>query len=110
MLWSIEFAMVFSIEIVNSMLRMNLTLMVLIYKLPRLHEVWLDEAGRHKGKEDLFWKCHQNEDFMRAKCQDTCERSTTPGLTPPPVAGSFPDAASISDDDSVDSSVCSQHS
>ncbi len=28
----------------------------------------------------------------------------------PPVAGSFSNAAAISDDDSVDSSVCSQHS
>jgi hypothetical protein len=34
---------------------------------------------------------------MCAQHQDTCERAgPTPGLTPP-VAGSFPDAATISD-------------
>ncbi len=29
---------------------------VLIYKPPLLHEVWLDETGRHQGKEDLLWQ------------------------------------------------------
>ena len=46
---------------------------------------------------------------MHAQHQDTHERAgPTPGLTPP-VASSFPNAVTISDDDSVDSSVCSQH-
>jgi hypothetical protein len=27
---------------------------VLLYKPPLLHEVWLDEDGRHHGKEDLL--------------------------------------------------------
>jgi hypothetical protein len=27
---------------------------MLVYKPPPLHEVWLDEAGRHQGKEDLL--------------------------------------------------------
>ncbi len=47
---------------------------------------------------------------MCGQCCNTLERAgPTPGLTPP-VVGSFPNAAAISDDDSMDSSVCSQHS
>ncbi len=75
---------------------------VLIYKPPLLHEVWLNEAGSHKGKEVLLQQRCRNEDLMHAQHQVTCERAgPTPGLTPP-VAGSFPDAVAISDDDSVD--------
>jgi hypothetical protein len=47
---------------------------------------------------------------MHAQHQDTHERAgPTPGLTPP-VASSFPNAVTISDDDSVDSSAGGQHS
>ncbi len=55
---------------------------VLIYKPPPLHEVWLNEAGRHKGNEDLLWQRCQNEDLMHTQGQETCERAgSTPGLT-----------------------------
>jgi hypothetical protein len=40
---------------------------VLIYKPPPLHEVWLDETRRCKGKEDLIQQPRQNEDLMRAQ-------------------------------------------
>jgi hypothetical protein len=47
---------------------------------------------------------------MCAQRKDTHERAgPTPGLTPPD-AGGFPNATAISDDDSVDSLVGSQHS
>jgi hypothetical protein len=75
-----------------------------------LHEVWLDETGRHQGKEDLLRQRHQNEDLIRAQHQKTRERiGPTPGL-PSPVEDSVPYGVAISDDDSVVSSVCSQHS
>ena len=37
----------------------------IIYRPPPLHEVWLDEAGRHHGNEDRIRLCRQNEDLMR---------------------------------------------
>jgi hypothetical protein len=43
---------------------------------------------------------------MSAQCQESCERV---GPTPP-VVDSVPNGATISDDESMDSSVCSQHS
>jgi hypothetical protein len=44
---------------------------MLIYKPPLLHEVWLNETGRHHGKEDLLWQRRQNEDLMHAQCWET---------------------------------------
>ncbi len=83
---------------------------VLIYKPSPLHEVWLDKTGHCEGKEDLLQKCHQNEDLMHAQHQETQEQVGPTPCLPSPVEDSVPISATISDDDSVVSSVCSQHS
>ena len=83
---------------------------MLIYKPPPLHEVWLDEIGRRQGKEDLLRQRRRNEDLMRAQRRETRERIGPTPVLPSPVEDSVPDGAAISDDDSVVSSVCSQHS
>jgi hypothetical protein len=83
---------------------------MLIYKPPPLHEVWLDETGRRQGKEDLLWQRRQNEDLLRAQRRETREQIGPTPCLPSPVEDSVPDGAAISDDDSVVSSVCSQHS
>jgi hypothetical protein len=83
---------------------------VLIYNPPLLHEVWLDETGRCQGKEDLLWQCCQNEDLMSAHRWETQEQVGPTPCLPSPVKNSVPNGATISDDDSVVSSVCSQHS
>jgi hypothetical protein len=44
---------------------------MLVYKPPPLHEVWLDEAGRCQGKEDLLRQRCRNEDLMRAQRKET---------------------------------------
>jgi hypothetical protein len=44
---------------------------MLIYKPPPLHKVWLDEAGRCQGKDDLLQQHRQNEELMRAQCKET---------------------------------------
>jgi hypothetical protein len=36
----------------------------LINTPPPLHDVWLNETGRHQGKEDLLWQRCCNEDLM----------------------------------------------
>ncbi len=46
---------------------------MLVYKPPSLHEVWLDEAGRCQGKEDLLCQRHRNEDLMRSQKRETRE-------------------------------------
>ena len=51
-----------------------------------------------------------NEDLMLAQCRETRERIGPTPVLPSPVEDSVPDGAAISDDDSVVSSVCSQHS
>jgi hypothetical protein len=83
---------------------------VLIYKPPPFHEVWFDETGHCQGKEDLLRQCRQNEDLMRAQHQETLEQNGPTPCLPSPVEDSVPNGATISDDDSVVSSVCSQHS
>ncbi len=83
---------------------------MLIYKPPPLHEVWLNETGRCQGKEDLLWQRHQNEDLMRAQRQETQERVGLTPCLPSPVEDSVSNGAAISDDESVLSSVYSQHS
>ena len=45
---------------------------MLVYKPPPLHEVWLDEAGRRQGKEDLLRQRRRNEDLMRSQKRETC--------------------------------------
>ena len=82
---------------------------VLIYKPPPLHEVWLNETGRCQGKEVLLRQHPWNEDLMRARCGETCERAGPTPCLPTPVTDDVPNGATISDDDSVDSSVYSQH-
>jgi hypothetical protein len=47
---------------------------------------------------------------MRARRQETRERAGPTPCLPTPVTDVVPNGATISDDDSVDSSVCSQHS
>ncbi len=44
---------------------------MLVYKPPPLHEVWLDEAGRHQGKEDLLRQRCWNEELMHAQRKET---------------------------------------
>jgi hypothetical protein len=44
---------------------------MLVYKPPPLHKVWLDEAGRCQGKEDLLRQGCRNEELMRAQCKET---------------------------------------
>ncbi len=83
---------------------------VLIYKPPWLHEVSLNETGRCQGKEDLLWQRHQNEYLMCAQRLETQEQNVPAPCLPSPVKNSVPNSAAISDDDSVVSSVCSQHS
>ena len=83
---------------------------MLIYKPPPLHEVWLDETGRRQGKEDLLRQRRRNEDLMRAQRRETRERIGPTPVSPSPVEDSVPNSATISDDDSLVSSVCSQHS
>jgi hypothetical protein len=81
----------------------------LIYTPPPLHDVWLDETGRHQGKEDLLQQRRCNEDLMCAQRQNVREMiGCTP--TPPSVVDAVPDRAAILDDESVASSVCSQNS
>ncbi len=47
---------------------------------------------------------------MRAQRRETQEQIGPTPVLPSPVEDSVPDGAAISDDDSVVSSVCSQHS
>ncbi len=44
---------------------------MLVYKPPPLHKVWLDEAGRRQGKEDLLRQRRWNEELMRAQRKET---------------------------------------
>jgi hypothetical protein len=44
---------------------------MLVYKPPLLHKVWLDEAGRRKGKEDLLPQHCRDRELMRAQCKET---------------------------------------
>ncbi len=37
---------------------------MLVYKPPPLHKMWLDEAGRHQGKEDLLRQHCPNEELI----------------------------------------------
>ncbi len=83
---------------------------LLIYKPPPLHEVWLDKTGHCQGKDDLLWQRHQNEDLMHAQHRETQDQNGPTPCLPSPVEDSVPNGAAISDDDSVVSSVCSQHS
>ncbi len=81
---------------------------MLVYKPPPLHEVWLDEAGRRQGKEDLLRQRRRNEELMRAQCKETRERMGPTPLSPTPAEDIVPKGAPISDNDSVVSSVYSQ--
>ncbi len=83
---------------------------MLVYKPPPIHKVWLDEAGRHKGKEDLLQQRCQNEDLMHAQRKETREHMGPTPLLPTPTKDIVPEGAPISDNDSVVSSVYSQHS
>jgi hypothetical protein len=83
---------------------------MLVYKPPPLHTVWLDEAGHHQGKEDLLRQRHLNEELMRAQCKGTQERMSPTPLLPTLAEDIVPKGAPISDNDSVVSSVYSQHS
>jgi hypothetical protein len=82
----------------------------LLYKPPPLHEVWLDETGCCQGKEDLLRQRCRKEDLIHARCRETCDRAGPTPCLPTPVTDDVPNGAAISDDDSVDSSVYSQHS
>ncbi len=83
---------------------------MLIYKPHPLHKVWLDEAGRHQGKEDLLRQHCRNEELMRVQRKETQERMAPTPLVPTPAKDIVPKGAPISDNDSVVSSVYSQHS
>jgi hypothetical protein len=83
---------------------------MLVYKPPPLHKVWLDEAGRCQGKEDLLQLCRQNEELMRAQCKETQEHMGPTLLLPTPAKDIVPKGAPISNNYSVVSSVYSQHS
>ncbi len=83
---------------------------VLIYIPLPLHDVWLNETGRCQGKEDLLWQHRRNEDLMHAQHWESQEQVGPTPCFPSPVKDSVPNGATISDDDSVVSSVCSQHS
>jgi hypothetical protein len=83
---------------------------MLAYKPLPLHKVWLDEAGRRQGKEDFLQQRPQNEELMRAQCKETQERMGPTPLLPTPAKDIVPKGAPISNNDSVVSSVHSQHS
>ncbi len=84
---------------------------MLVYKPPPLHKVWLDEAGRCQGKErDLLRQRCRNEELMCAQCKETQEHMGPTPLLPTPTEDIVPKGAPISDNDSVVSSVYSQHS
>ncbi len=83
---------------------------MLVYKPPPLHKVWLDEAGRCQGKEDLLQQHCQNEELMHAQCNETRECMGPTLLLPTPAKDIVPKGAPIFDNDSVVSSVYSQHS
>ncbi len=83
---------------------------MLVYKPPHLHEVWLDEAGRCQGKEDLLRQHRRNEELMHAQCKETQEHMGPTPLLPTPAKDIVPKGAPIFDNDSVVSSVYSQHS
>ena len=83
---------------------------LLVYKPPPLHEVWLDEAGRRQGKEDLLRQRRRNEDLMRSQKRETRERMGPTPVLPIPVEDIVPEGAPVSDDDSDVSSVYSVHS
>jgi hypothetical protein len=51
----------------------------LIYTPPPLHDAWLNETGRHQGKEDLLRQRCRNEDLMHTQCRNVRE---TIGRTP----------------------------
>ncbi len=50
----------------------------LIYQPPPLHEVWLDEAGRHQGNKVCIRQRRRNEDLMRDR-----NRAVKKSITPP---------------------------
>ncbi len=83
---------------------------MLVCKPPPLHKVWLDEAGRCQGKEDLLQQCCQNEELMRAQRKETQERMGPTHLLPTPAKDIVPQGAPIPNNDSEVSSVYSQHS
>ncbi len=82
---------------------------MLIYKSPPLHKVWLDEAGRRQGKEDLLRQLCRNEELMRIQRKETQEHMGPTPLLPTPAKDIVPEGAPISNNDSVVSSVYSQH-
>ncbi len=83
---------------------------MLVYKPPPLHKVWLDEAGRRQGKEDLLRQRCRNEDLMCAQRKETQECMGPTLLLSTPAKDIVPEGAPISDNDSVVSSVYSKHS
>jgi hypothetical protein len=82
----------------------------IIYRPPPLHEVWLDEAGRHHGNEDRIRLCRQNEDLMRDRNCAVWKSISPPVVTDVDDAGYVPGVAPISDNGSVDSSLFSRAS
>ena len=82
----------------------------IIYRPPPLHEVWLDEAGRHHGNEDCICLCRQNEDLMRDRNCAVWKSISPPVVTDVDDAGYVPGVAPISDNGSVDSSLFSRAS
>jgi hypothetical protein len=76
----------------------------IIYQPPPLHEVWLNEAGRHQGNGDRIRQRRRNDDLM-------CNRSRAVQqvITKTPVAtgdvDDGPNMLPISDDGSLDSSL-----
>ena len=76
----------------------------IIYQPPPLHEVWLNEAGRHQGNGDCIRQRRRNDDLM-------CNRSRAVQqvITKTPVAtgdvDDGPNMLPISDDGSLDSSL-----
>ncbi len=69
---------------------------MLVYKPPPLHEVWLDEAGRRQGKEDLLRQRRRNEDLMRSQKRETRKQMGPTPVVASPVEDIVPEGAPIS--------------
>ena len=82
----------------------------IIYRLPPLHEVWLDEEEPHQRNKDHIRQRHRNEDLMH-ECNCSVKKVIpTPLATDLDDVDDVPGAAPISNDSSVDSLLFSHAS
>jgi hypothetical protein len=81
----------------------------LIYQLPPLHEVWLDEAGQPQGNKDPIQQRRWSDDLMH-DCNRAVQQIVPPPVTTDKDADDNPSMLPVSDDGNIESSLYSQDS